>query len=32
MWSLNKWSQCMLWLRVLKTVIAMEHEDDFRVG
>jgi hypothetical protein len=32
MWSLNEWSQCMLWLRVLKTVIAMEYEYDFRVG
>jgi len=32
MWSLNEWSHCMLWLGVLKIVIAMEHEYDFRVG
>jgi hypothetical protein len=32
MWSLNEWYNCMLWLGVLKTVIAMEHECDFRVS
>jgi len=32
MWSLNEWCDFMLWLGVLKTVIAMEHECDFRVS
>jgi hypothetical protein len=32
MWSLNEWCDCMLWLGVLKTVFAMEHECDFRVS
>jgi hypothetical protein len=31
MWSLNEWIQC-IWMGVLKTVIAMKHEYDFRVG
>jgi len=31
-WSLNEWCDCMLWLGVLKTVFAMEHECDFRVS
>jgi hypothetical protein len=32
MWSLNEWCDCMLWLGVLKAVITMEHECDFRVS
>jgi len=32
MWSLNEWCNCMLWLVVLKTVIALEHECDFIVS
>jgi hypothetical protein len=31
-WSLNEWSDCMLWLGVLKTVITMEDECDFRMS
>jgi hypothetical protein len=32
MWSLNEWCNCMLWLGVLKTEIAIKHECDFRVS
>jgi len=32
MWSLNEWCNSMLWLGVLKNVITMEHECDFRVS
>jgi hypothetical protein len=32
MWSLNEWSHYMLWLGVLKTMIAMEHDYDFRAS
>jgi hypothetical protein len=31
MLSLNEWSHCRLWSGALKTVIAMEHEYDFKV-
>jgi hypothetical protein len=31
MWRLNEWIHYMLWFGVLKTVIAMEYEYDFRV-
>jgi hypothetical protein len=29
---LNEWCDCMLWLGVLKTVITMEDECDFRMS